>query len=280
MPEGRTLVVTGSWSPEAAEILARGRVDGLWLNYARGFAEPDLEFLRAWPVRRLVVLDRTLEDLSPLARLADTLEDVTIEVAPAGLLDLRRFPYLVGLAAQWSLIRPTIHRALALQDLTVIDFVERDLRPFVENAALHQLVLKNSPRLESLDGLEKLRQLVALRIGLARRLYDISSVERAGPTLREFGIELCNRVGSLDGIEHLLNLEKLSISDCGRIESLVPLRLLLNLQVVHAWGSTLVEDGDLSPLVGLPLLRELRMRDRRNYRPRVSEIQKSIGWRP
>jgi hypothetical protein len=36
-PEGTTLVVTGDWSDEQASILSSGEVDGLVLNYARGF---------------------------------------------------------------------------------------------------------------------------------------------------------------------------------------------------------------------------------------------------
>ena len=36
-------------------------------------------------------------------------------------------------------------------------------------------------------------------------------------------------------------------------------------------------DGDLSVLLELPRLREIGMRDRREYRPRVSEIEAALG---
>jgi len=44
-PEGRSLVVTGPWSDNAARALARGEADGLVLNYARGFYESTLDLL-------------------------------------------------------------------------------------------------------------------------------------------------------------------------------------------------------------------------------------------
>ena len=65
LPEGRTLVVTGPWTAGAVTALGRDDVDGVWLNYTRGFSEPDLAFLESWPIRRLNVLDPNLTDLEP-----------------------------------------------------------------------------------------------------------------------------------------------------------------------------------------------------------------------
>ena len=64
----------------------------------------------------------------------------------------------------------------------------------------------------------------------------------------------------------------LAFGDCGDIPTLAPLRPLDELRVVLAWGDTRVLDADLSPLADLPNLEELRMRDRREYRPRVREL--------
>src|SRR5215208_1978236 len=52
---GRTLVVTGAWTSETEQVLAETNADGLDLNYAHGFCEPSLDFLGAWPIRRLDV---------------------------------------------------------------------------------------------------------------------------------------------------------------------------------------------------------------------------------
>ena len=42
---GVNLFVTGPWSVAAERCLREGRADGLVLNYARGYSEPNLEFL-------------------------------------------------------------------------------------------------------------------------------------------------------------------------------------------------------------------------------------------
>ena len=90
-PDGRSLVATGGWTGQAEKVLRGGEVDGLVLNYALGFAEQSLEFLGQWDVRRLDLLDRSIIDLSPIERLAGSLENVSVQAAPGAKLDLRSF---------------------------------------------------------------------------------------------------------------------------------------------------------------------------------------------
>jgi hypothetical protein len=277
MPEGRTLVVTGRWSAAAERLVAAGEVDGVWLNYARGFSEPDLEFLDAWPIRRLKVLDRKLTDLTPLERLGSAIRVLSVQAGSGAVIDLAKFPRLSKMGVSWHLIRETIGRAPGLQIVTALDYDESDLWPFARNEALRFLALKNAPRLESLAGVQELSQLTTLHVRLARRLQDISDVSYVSATLRDFSLESCNHLGSLEGIQDLPGLQVLEFGDCGRIRSLAPVALLLNLEVIRAFGSTWVEDEDLTPLTHLPLLRELRMKDRQPYVPRVGAIQRNIG---
>jgi hypothetical protein len=49
------------------------------------------------------------------------------------------------------------------------------------------------------------------------------------------------------------------------------------LECLYAWGSTRIEDGDLSPLLRLSHLSEIRMRDRREYRPRLAQVKEQLG---
>lgn len=72
--------MTGRWSDAAREALLAGEAESLWLNYARGYSEPDLEFLEDLPVRRLLIIDRKLGHLEPLSRL-QALEELRLEVA-------------------------------------------------------------------------------------------------------------------------------------------------------------------------------------------------------
>jgi hypothetical protein len=100
-PEGGTLVVTGPWTPEAEAVLEGGAASGLTLNYARGFVERDLGFVKAWPIQRLVILDRGLVDLTPIGRLARTLEELRVHAAPKAKVSLTGLDRLMSLSADW-----------------------------------------------------------------------------------------------------------------------------------------------------------------------------------
>jgi internalin A len=108
-------------------------------------------------------------------------------------------------------------------------------------------------------------------------LRDISDLESLAGSLRDLEFEACPALDSLDEIGSLHNLQFFGFSDCGDVESLAPIAALRQLEELHAWGSTRVLDGDLSPLANLPRLRDVRMRSRRNYRPSVPGVMAALS---
>lgn len=272
-PGGSALVVTGRWSDAAARALVRGEADGLVLNYARGFVGADIEFLDArLGVRRLKLLDRGIKDLGPIAKLADSLEELSIQAAEGAELDLAALPRLRSVAGEWALIEPTLSGVEELQSLITWRFTGTDLHAVRDHVNLERLTIKEAPYLESLSGIGGLRELAVLGIVLARRLSDISEVARLGESLREFELEDCPAIDAISDVEPLVNLRFLGVSDCGEIVSLTPVAGLEQLEEFYAWGSTRIADGDLSPLARLPRLRDIRMRDRRTYQPSVAAL--------
>lgn len=279
-PEGRTLVVTGGWTAEAAEVLRRGEADGLVLNYARGFRESGLDFLAPdLRVRRLDLLDRSISDLAPVERLGGSLEALSVQAAPNAELDLGGLPRLRAVAGDWTLLRSTLGAVEALQSVVTWDFDEADLHSFRDHVELRNLTIKDAPHLESLSGIGNLPGLAVLGIVLAPRLHNVSDVAELAESLQELKFEACPEITMLDDLEPLVHLRVLGISDCGDIESLAPIRSLKQLEVLYAWASTRVLDKDLSPLAALPRLKEVRMRDRRDYRPRVAKLTAVLASR-
>jgi hypothetical protein len=277
-PEGRTLVVTGPWSDAAAQALARGEADGLVLNYARGFSGGDLEFLDGeLGVRRLDLLDRGISDLRPIARLGDSLEELSVQAAQDAELDLAALPQLRTLAGEWELIRDTLASLDGLQSLVTWRFDEVDLHAFRDHLGVQRLTIKEAPYLESLSGVGGLPELAVFGVVLAGKLSDLSDVSALADSLREFELEDCPAIGAIDDVEPLVNLRFLGFSDCGEIDSLAPVAALEQLEVLYAWGSTQIVDGDLSPLVRLPRLKEIRMRSRRGYKPSVPDLVSALS---
>lgn len=111
----------------------------------------------------------------------------------------------------------------------------------------------------------------SLRVVLARSLREIADISRLR-SLRRLELQRCRALSALEDIEALVGLRFLGFSDGGDLENLMPFALLQQLEVFHAWGSTRVLDCDLSLLASLPSRREIRMRDRHEYRPRVGEL--------
>jgi len=140
--EGRTLVVTGPWTKEAERVLQRGDVDAVWLNYARGYCEPDLSFVKDWPIKRLLLLDRSITDLTPLGRLGRTLEDLSFQAAPGTRIDLTTLPRLRALAGAWDEVRDTLYAPEYLNRLVVFDYEAVDLDPLTIQPSLQRIQLK------------------------------------------------------------------------------------------------------------------------------------------
>jgi hypothetical protein len=276
MPEGRTLVVTGRWSRKAEAALERPEVDGLWLNYARGYSEPDLSFVDAWPIRRLLLIDRSLTDLSPLKRLGHTLEQLSVEASPTAQLDLTAFPQLRDVSGSWELLCDSLYGPAHLERLGTSDYDAADLAPLAVQPSLQHLTLKVARELESLDGAEQLPTLTSLWLQAVHRLTSLDGLTSAAPTLREFKLEGCRRLTGIEPIAALTELRVLGLSDCGELPSFAPLASLARLEKLYAWGTTRVADADLSPLLGLTHLREIRMRDRQRYQPTLAEVKQRL----
>jgi hypothetical protein len=276
-PGGRTLVVTGPWTEDADHAVRREDVDGVWLNYARGYSEPDLSFVDAWPIKRLLVLDRSVTDLEPLSRLGATLEELSFQASPGTPLDLAGLPHLREIAGAWTEIRDTLNAPAYLQRAVLFDYDEVDLQPLTIQPSLQEIQLKVASTLETLDGIAELPTLSGLRIAAARELHDLADVESAAATLRSLDFEACLDIHEIQPLSRLTELRYLGISDCGPVPSLHPVGELAMLECLYAWGSTRIEDADLSPLLRLSRLGEIRMRDRRQYRPSLAEIKTQLG---
>ena len=109
-------------------------------------------------------------------------------------------------------------------------------------------------------------------------LHDITALAEArSPVLRALALGGCRQVTELDAVSACEALEELDVSECGVVSSLSPIAGLDRLNRLYLYGSTRVADGDLSPLLGLHRLRDLRMASRRTYAPSLAEVKRRLG---
>jgi hypothetical protein len=280
VPDGVDLVVEGEWSAAMREALLGGTADGVVLNYARGFVPQPLGFLAELPIRRLNVLARWVDDLEVVYSLAPTLVELRLQTHPSVRLELGRLPHLRTLAAEWSMCRGSLRDAPWLEDLSVPSYSEPDLTALGHLVDLVSLVMKERPRLHSLNGVEALPRLRQLGVHLALKLDDISALGRgASSALEVLKLPSCRKVADIGVVEACPDLGFFELSEGARIPSVRPLAGLSRLERLYLYGSTQVADGNLEPIASLPRLSDFRMMNRREYSPSVAEIQAIIAAR-
>jgi internalin A len=181
-------------------------------------------------------------------------------------LDLTAFPALRTLRMYWNPGFESVFSCTGLDSLFVFGPPDADLSRF---PSVRRLELSQGRKLTSTAGAP--RSLEFLGLYQQRALAELVDL----PPLRVLAIESCKQISCLDAVAGL-PLERLKVADCGEIASLAPLRGLTQLEEFFAWESTRVADGDLSVLLELPRLRAIGMQDRREYRPRVREIEAAL----
>lgn len=275
------MVVSGSWTEDESRAVLAGH-DHVVLNYALGYESGPLDPIAGLPIRDLMILDRRLEDVSPILTLGETLEGLSLEVGNRGPLDLRRLPKLRLLYADWSQMQDHLHTCEGLEDLCIGRYRELNFDPLPDSLARVtrlRFVLRMT-RLVSLDGVDRLANVKWLDISYAPRLADITAIAglRDAP-LAWLAIDNCRKVTALEPLGALETLKYLSVSEGGDVQSVAPLRPLQSLEELHLHSSTRIADGDLTPLLELSSLKELRLASRRHYRPPVQEIEEALAAR-
>ncbi len=264
------VVLEGGWKDSYADDMAAQGLSVLSIA-VRG---TDLSFLSQVPdLRGLVLNAGEVRDLSALEALSG-LETLTLNTPsrPKLPLDFGSFPSLRVLRMYFNPGFESVFGCASLQSLWVFSPPDPDLSRFGTLPALRRLELSMGRKLVSTQGVGDLDFLGLYTQGALAELRDLSD-------LSVLAIESAKKLEAIDAVAGCRSLRRLDIADVGEITSLKPLAGLDALEDIGAWGSTRILDPDLSVLLELPRLRRLRLRDRREYRPRVSEIEAALAAR-
>ena len=251
-PDGRMfLSVQSGRLAECVRYCRDADVRHLHLSPYHGFGGNDTDFLKDCPRVTDVHLQGGTFDLSGLYHLGDlTFLSAVFELRQE--LDLRRFPALAELRADWHPRRLAgLYDCPRLARLVLRKYKprSRDLTDLGRLASLESLQLVQSP-ITSLAGVEAMSRLWELELHYCARLTDVTALAARADTLQRLRLDRCRNVAGREGVARLRRLTHLSFCGDSPIPSIGFVRGMPRLRF-FAFVGTDVLDGDMTPLLGL-----------------------------
>ena len=253
------------WSDDIIPILEKHSIESLYL-YGPAWGCDDYSFLsRIPPLKHLCILSSSINRIDYISDQTE-LTQLSIYgcVKDHMTIDFRRIHHLKRLVCSGDVVNPTLSSCTELTHFSVDELWKINTLHFEELTNLRELTIKNSS-ISDLSFLNSLQELVELSMDNCRSIQDfqaISSVQNLrwlslrGVILRD-----------LSFLSHMSNLRILVI-DTGGVESLKPIKELINLKAVSLGG--LIHDNDLTPIGSLPNLSMLRINNKRHYPYRIN----------
>ena len=269
-----SLVVNGDWSDEVETFVRTNQVEGIYLNYARGWTGSDYGFLERleW-LKLLNVLTGKKVDLSPASQLLK-LQRLSITSGGGARIDFAALRELKKCFLRWWTGARSVFECETLESLSIDKLPAKECNGLSQLRNLRDLTIY-SQSIQSLDSIAQLTNLQKLELNRFHNLESLDGIENL-KSLRSLNINECNRMSDLTPIASLNNLEHLVVSDWGTIDTLAPIVKLKKLRAFSFSGArTTIADGDLSPLQELPNLSMLMFASRRHY---SHKLVKQWSW--
>jgi hypothetical protein len=256
-------VVCGEWLPKYHDILAALGIENLAINYARGFTGANIDFLNhVLTIKGLEILVHHIPDCSPINSLHE-LRDLIIDVRPSTDVVYSNFPFLENCGLDWHHGASSIFACNLLHSLRISTYPGSDFSEFAHFQILHSLSL-SSARTTSFREIGCLPNLRTLGLHHIKNLSSLEGIE-AARNIESLDITSTKNLRSIEAISSLHKLKKISFTNCGEIKSLAFLAELIDLESVTFYDSTVISDGNLAVLLGLPKLTNVRFKNRKHY---------------
>lgn len=184
-------------------------------------------------------------------------------------IDFTQFPLLEDVFLGWWPKANSIFNCKSLKKLYISGYQGKSIREFTKLTNLEELKI-TARAMADLSGIEELRKLKKLCLYLFSKLDNIEILGKL-ENLEELEIENNKKIYDISPIGNLKNLKKLYLNDLGKIKSLKPLQKLSNLEVLLFYGTTNIEDGDISFLKEFGL-KDVAFANRKHYSVKNYEV--------
>lgn len=277
-PVGRCLMLRTEWHDRYKSLLGQKRIDTLRLSKYMGWCDASLEFLSGLTsLKGVEVTTEESLDATPIYAL-EKLEYLHLDSKLSREFDVSRIARLRFLTLAWAAKLSGVEFCTGLKMLSIRGFPDLDLHPYSALTALEDLTI-TSRKITSFGGIVSFIYLRNLTVNHASKLVDLSGVECLS-ALERVCFNRCKAFGSLPCLGGLENLESLILEDCGNIESLSFLsqaKKMKKLRRLLLIGDTKVVDGDMSPILKLPNITDIRLHRWKHYSHTREDLLRELG---
>jgi hypothetical protein len=269
--DGKNVLILSRWDISVRNFMLDKNINGLILNYAKGFCEPNLDFLDELPfLTSITLLFHHIGDISKIQSLKH-LKKLDLQCRfDKTYIDFNSFPELQVCWFYWRPGANTLMNNTKVNEIRTSRYPYKSLLEMSKLSNLEKLEISTSA-ITNLDGITNLSKLKKLELGYLTKLKSINGVSSLSH-IEIFRLNTCKNISILDEVQDLDKLKVLEFANCGDIESLRPLRNLKSLEHVIFYESTNILDGDISVLKYLPNLKDVRFQNRRHYNLKCEEF--------
>lgn len=238
----------------------------------------DMSFLQEFPnLLYLEIVDQKRVNTRYLDSLGN-LRGLRLESPGAGI-DFGCFPELEVFTGDWHSDNHNLHLSRELRRLMIWQFQPRscDLADLAGIVRLEQLEITQTS-ITSLAGLETLADLRYLEIAYAPKLESLDTLASGQSGIREISLSHAKKIQSYRPLAAISHLRRLKISSCTPMSDLKWTAGMNELDF-FTFVETNVEDGNLTPLLSLPKLRDVGTMDKRHYNYKCNALNDILKQR-
>lgn len=260
----------------ALETLAHHGTHGSLFNGLRITGLENLEFLRDYPSLLYLEIENVSAKGLRCIESVSNLRGLRLESPKAGL-DFSCFPQLEEFIGDWHPDNTGVGNCGELRSLNAFGF--RSLQPGLSSLAdcvrLERLYLVR-PGITSLGDIDALEDLRYLDIAYAPKIQDLTPLAASKVDLREIQLTNLKNISAYAPLAGIRRLRRLILSRCAPMADLAWTKGMDYLDF-FTFVETKVLNGDLSPLLSLPLLRNVSGGNRRDYSHSDKELDSLIN---
>jgi len=187
------------------------------------FLSSSLEFLRKYDVSCVeeIAISKSISDFSPLEEIGDQIK--LLHYSRENLsIDLNKYSNLEQFKTTWNDSIKGLNNCRALKALCLSKYLRKDLKLFSGLEILENLEI-NYSKIETLEGLQNLKNLVSLDLDNCKKLKNLSGLISSHRNLINIRIFNCPVLRDASSLGELSLLENLHI---GRVKELQDLEFL------------------------------------------------------